>query len=317
MSAVGRASLWIVLALLALSPERAAAADAPFTAETLSDGVHLFRPAEAEGRTNALVVERRDGLLIVGAQPTASAARELIAAVSARVDGEIRYLLLPHSHAEAAGGVSAFPGSVLVIASQRFDQAVRDEQYDFDGEARRRAATSDAWQPATRPAATLLIDSRVVLADSRNKVEIIPFGGLHSSGDMLVRVGEKEVIYAGALIFPDRAPYAGPDLRDCDIARWTGQLSQLMRQRPERLVPLHGPLVGFEELRRERNALSWLQAQVDDGVADNLPFEEIRERILATETLGEHFDVDSPFLSAFVGKAIDEVIIDREKRKRR
>ena len=312
-----RAQLWIVVAALLLAPILAAPPDAVFHVETLADGVHLYRPGDAEKeRTNALVIEREDGLLIVGAQPTPAAARELIGAVGRRVDGEIRYLVLPHSHAEAAGGTLAFPGSTLVIATQAFGEALDDEQYDFGAEARLRASPPATWQPPARPAATLLLDARVVLADTRNKVEIVPFGGLHSSGDMLVRVGDDNVIYVGALIFPNGDPYAGHDPRDSDIARWTRQLSQLIREHPQTLVPLRGPVIGFDELRRQRNALSWLQAQVDDGMADDLSLEQVRDRILAAESIGDHFDVDSPFLPSFIDKAIDEVVIDRRKRQR-
>jgi len=55
---------------------------------------------------------------------------------------------------------------------------------------------------------------------------------------------------------------------------------------------------------------------VDDGVADDLPLEQVRDRILAAESIGEHFDVESPFLPSFVDKAVDEVIIDHRKRQR-
>ena len=317
MPAALSAQPWIVAVLLLLAPIVAAPPDAAFNVETLTDGVHLFRPGDGQiERTNALVIEREDGLLIVGAQPTAAAARELIGAVGRHVDGEIRYLVLPHSHAEAAGGTSAFPESVLVIATQAFDQALDDEQYDFGAETRRRASAGADWQPPARPTATLLLEARVVLADPLNKVEIVPFGGLHSSGDLLVRVADDDVIYVGALLFPNGDPYAGQDPRDSDIARWTGQLSQLVRQHPQKLVPLRGPVIGFDEVRRQRNALSWLQAQVDDGVADDLPLEQVRDRILAAESIAEHFDVDSPFLLSFIDKAIDEVVIDHRKRQR-
>src|SRR6185503_15148986 len=103
-----------LLAILTLS----AAEPRPFTEEKLAEGVHLFRPADpSSARSNSLVVVRQDGLLVVDAQPTPEAARELLAAARSVSSLPVRYLVLTHPHAEAAGGASAFPDSTLVIGS--------------------------------------------------------------------------------------------------------------------------------------------------------------------------------------------------------
>jgi glyoxylase-like metal-dependent hydrolase (beta-lactamase superfamily II) len=298
-------ALGCALSLVALP----APAKEPFAVDLLGDGVHLFRPpVDATDRTNSLVVERGDGLLVVGAQPSPAAARRLLAAIGARFEAPVRYLVLPHSHADAAGGASAFPDSVLVIGGSGCRSAMVDADYDFGAEARVRAG-GDGWtEPPRRPPA-LVLEARATLADERNEVELLPFGGGHSPGDMLVRVPGHGVFFAGALIFPDRKPYAG----DSSIGKWMSALNHFVRQSPRVLVPLRGAIVGNEELRRQRDALAWLRGQVENGLTERWPHEEILRRILEMPEAAERFAVESPFFEPLVRRTIRQAVETRVK----
>jgi len=300
----------LLFAAAALSPARATDA---FRVEELAPGVRLFRPApDAGDGTNSLVVERDDGLLVVGAQPSPEIARKLLAAIAEHSGKQVRYLVLPHSHAEAAGGATAFPGSTLVIGSQGCLEALQDEDYEFGAEARLRASDPSSWAEPPRRLPALVPLAKTLLTDPRNEVELLPFTASHSAGDMAVFLPGSDIFFAGAVVFPDRKPYGG----DADTSIWVAALNHLIRQGPRIVVPLRGPVQDVAALRVQRNSLAWLRAKVAEAMIDRLPIDEIRERVLEDEDLGERFETDAPFLPLLVERVIQQALDNQAKRFR-
>ncbi len=297
-----------LFAAAALSPARATDS---FRVEELAPGVQLFRPApDADGGSNSLVVDRDDGLLVVGAQPSPALARELLAAIAKHTGKQVRYLILPHSHAEAAGGATAFPGSTLVIGSPGCLEALQDQDYEFGAEARMRASDPSSWAEPPRRLPALVPQAKTLLIDPRNGVELLPFAAGHSAGDMAVYLPGSDIFFAGAITFPDRSPYGG----DADTGIWIGALNHLIGQGPRIVVPLRGPVQDVASLRIQRDSLAWLRAKIAEGLMDRLPIDEIRERVLEAEDIGERFRTDSPFLPLLVEHATQEAWDKRTRR---
>lgn len=287
----------------------ATSAGEPFRAKKIAEDVHLFRPtAETGERTNSLVVERADGLLVVDAQPTVVAARELLAAIDKKFSRPVRYLILSNSHAESAGGASAFPESAVVLASRGSDEALADDTYDFGAEAR--AQAGDAWVEPPRRRADVVVYEKVVLTDARQPVELLALPRSHSPGDMLVRLSEPNLLHVGALL--DANPYAA----DANLDRWIVILNGLAREGTSGFITLRGPLLTVEDLRRQRDAMAWLVGQVEYGFVDRPPIDELRRDVLEAPGTSERFDTDSAgsFLPLLVDRAIEEAAASRRKR---
>ncbi len=294
---------------LLLVPTHVRGEDA-FRIQKLDEGIELYLPtAGTPELTNSLVVEREDGVLVVGAQPSPEAARRLLALIDARTGKPVRYLVYPHSHADAAGGGSAFPDSVLVIGSARCHQALEDPEYDFGAEARLRSDDPSNWVEPPRRPPSLVLTSAAVLDDPRNPVEVLPASPGHSPGDLAVSLSKSDIHFVGAVLFPDRAPYGS----QAQVKRWLSTLNHLLRKRPKTLIPLHGPIVDLESARAQRDALSWLQSQITEGIVDRLDGPELRERLVNTEGFDERFDPDSIFLTAFLDEAIAQAFRERDK----
>ncbi len=294
------AVLMPLFAAAALSPAKATDS---FRVEELAPGVQLFRPApDADGGSNSLVVDRDDGLLVVGAQPSPAIARELLAAIAEHSGKQVRYLILPHSHAEAECGATAFPGSTLVIGSQGCLEALQDQDYEFGAEARMRASDPSSWTEPPRRLPDLVPLAKTLLIDARNGVELLPFTASHSAGDMAVYLPGSDIFFVGAVAFPDRSPYG----RDANTGIWLEALNQLIRQGPRIVVPMRGPVQDVASLRLQRDSLAWLRAKIAEGMMDRLPIDEIRERVLQAEDIGERFGTDSPFLTLLVEHATQE-----------
>jgi glyoxylase-like metal-dependent hydrolase (beta-lactamase superfamily II) len=310
-SAAALAALWLAGAGVLARAEPAAAAPI-FTADALGEGVELFRPARpGPGRANSLVVERADGLLVVDAQPTPEAARELLAEIGRRFAAPVRYLVLSHPHAEAAGGATAFPQSTLVIGSAECAAALADPEYDFGAEERD-ADPATAWREPARPTPTLGIRATVDLADPRREVSLRVHSRAHSSGDLSVYLPQVDVLYAGGLVAVGRNPYGG----DANVKRWLGILNSLIVEPVRTIAGIHGPAVDLRAVTRQRDAFAWLRSEVEEGFVDRLAEREIVDRVLAHRDLDRWFDtaVLPQFIAGMAEQVVAEGVAERRKR---
>ncbi len=279
-----------------------------FETQDLAPGVILFRPSQrGPAHTNSLVVERDDGLLVVDAQPSEAAARDLLAAIASKSAAAIRFLVLTHPHAAAAGGARAFPDSALRIASRGFRDAVADPAFDFDADLAARGALP---VPPPRPRPTLVLFGRTRLEDPRNPVVLMPLPPAHTPGDLLVMLPDVGVVEAGGLPFPDRNPYAV----DADVAGWLAQLNQLIGIAPRWIAGLEGPPQNPAELASQRDTLAWIRNAVDDAFADRVAPETITDTVLAAPGAARRLDLGAR--PSFARGLVERVVEEARARRR-
>jgi glyoxylase-like metal-dependent hydrolase (beta-lactamase superfamily II) len=284
-----------------------------FTVDVVSEGVFLLLPvADRPDLSNSLVVDREDGLLVVGAQSSAATAKELLDAVGALSTKPVRYVVLTSAHAESAGGASAFPESTLVIGTVGARDSLRDPTFDFGAEVRLRSDDPRRWEAGDKRLPGLVIHARTELEDPVNEVELLPLGPAHSQSDMMVLLPNQNILYCGAVLFPDRNPYGG----EADIGGWLSTLNHMAKMNPALAIPLRGEPLDVRRIRVERDALAWVRGQIDLGFVDGVAPERITDWVLDSEDLERHFDADaSPsFLRSVIDRALEEAIRARKKR---
>jgi len=293
-----------------------AAAGSPFEVETLAEGVFLFRPVDpGPSRTNSLVVERGDGLLVADAQPTPEAARELLGQIPEHSPLPVRYLVYSHAHAESAGGAPAFPPSTLVIASTTCQDALLDPDYDFGAEMRAYAEDPATWVEPERRLATLVAEAAIRLDDARQPVNLhVLARPSHAVGEMVLELPRIDLVYAGGLLFTDRNPYSV----DGNVGSWVNSLNHIISDRPRFIVGLRGPVLDYKGLILQRDSLAWLRGQVEDGFIAILPLNRIEDNVLAAEGVEAHFAIDAKplFVQTVIHLAVEEGAQHRRKRGR-
>lgn len=302
---------YVLLILLAALP--AAAAQTGFTADNLADGVHLMRAVEGrQDLVNSLVVERKDGLLIVNAQPTTDAALELLKAVSKISSKPVRYLVYSNPQAESVGGATAFPDSTLIIASDACAGLLADPEYDFSREQRLRAGDPEGWKPPERRMPVLTIIAQTDLRDPDNLVRLIPVSPARTGGDLMVQLPGDGILYVGPLLPLDRNPFAA----DADVGGWNGVLNRIASMSPELVLPARGAAVDTLTVRQRRDSLAWVRGQVEAAFVERINVERIPEWILGLPDAAKYFDLEAepPFAGGLIERAVEEAIEQRRKR---
>jgi len=281
--------------------------------EQLAEGVFLVRPrTPAIDRTNSLVVLRDDGPLVIESQPSVVAARELLSLIAAIDARPVRFLVLSHPHVESIGGATAFPETTLVVASGGCRRMLEDPAYDAGAELRAAAPSPDSWAAPARRLPVLLADGPITLADSRNPVAMFPVGVAHSSGDLLLQLPRSGILYAGALVALDGNPYAP----DGDLMGWLDVLNQLGQIAFETVVPLRGPRASRDDVGHFRDGLAWIRGQVEVGLREGVPWEDIPNFVVQSHRFAEYFDPRA--IPAFHGLLVEKVLreADQQRTKR-
>jgi glyoxylase-like metal-dependent hydrolase (beta-lactamase superfamily II) len=284
----------------------------PYTIEALAEGVHLFRPASpGPSRANSLVVVRKDGLLVVDAQPTPESARELLAAIQGVSTLPVRYLVLTHPHAAAAGGASAFPESTLVVGTAACRFAMADPAFDFGAESRREAADPAAWREPARRLPVLTITAPTTLEDPAHAVQLVPLPWAHTRGDLLVTIPDAGIVAVGHLIGGSRNPYP----KDAHLGGWMIVLNDLEEQGGKRFVPLNGPPLEQRNALVLRDSLLWVKGQVLQMYVDRVAPGTMAERIAKAPDAASHFDLDvSP---SYLREVAEQAVAETEGERRR
>ena len=313
----GNPTVAVLASLAALAATAALAAEPVkrdgFEIESLAPGVQVYHhPAKSGPGANSLVVERADGLLVIGAQPTPDAATALLAALARASKKPVRYLVLTDPHAESCGGASAFPAGTLVIASDAARERLADAAYDVGAEERARAADPAKWAEPPRVLPVLHASAPLTLDDPERRAVIVPLRPGHSRGDLWVELPGTGVIAVGGLVAGDGNPYAG----DADIHSWLGLLNELARDDLTAIVADSGPVLTVADVRRMRDAFAWTRLRVQQAFTDLVPHEEIVGRVMADPGMATRFDLKATpsFARDVVQRIFDEVVDDRRRR---
>jgi glyoxylase-like metal-dependent hydrolase (beta-lactamase superfamily II) len=122
--------------------------------------------------------------------------------------------------------------------------------------------------------------SPAVVTFGGRRLQLIALQG-HSGADLAVFDEATGTLFAGDLVFFDRAPTTP----DADIAQWLAALDRLAQLPIRVLVPGHGPVVrGTEAIAQTRDYLQWVQATLRDAAERGLDMNEVM-RLQAPERL--------------------------------
>jgi glyoxylase-like metal-dependent hydrolase (beta-lactamase superfamily II) len=225
---------------------------------------------------NVSVVGGDRGLLVVDTHASERAARAVAEQVRA-LPGEVVAVVNTHEHFDHTfgNGVLAGPGVPVIAhetaaartveAGERIQQAYDEEPDDPHREE----------VQATRivPATETFSSARVVDLGDR-QVELVHPGRGHTGGDLVVRVGDADVMLAGDLVEESAlrggVPGFGPD---CFPMEWPGTLDLVVSllTGASVVVPGHGLPVDRDFVMEQRSAIGVVAETIRDLASRGVP----------------------------------------------
>ena len=283
---------WLALPVLLLALA-AAARDFP-QPQRVAEGVYVlegarehFTRANGGDIANTGFIATPAGAVVIDTGPSLRYGQAQRAAVRATTGRDAVQVYITHAHPDHFLGNQAYAGlpvQALRPTAERIAQqgdTLAQNLFLLAGSAMSgtvaMAPTALAAPlPGPRPASL----PPVVVEFGGRRLQLIALQG-HSGADLAVFDEATGTLFAGDLVFFDRAPTTP----DADIPQWLAALDRLARLPIRVLVPGHGPVVrGPEAIDQTREYLQWVQATLRDAAERGLDMNEVM-RLRAPERL--------------------------------
>ena len=278
----------IMLGLLGLLGLAGPATAAPETtrpqARPVAEGVWMVQGLSALGSSanrnfisNAGFVVTSAGVVVIDALGSPELARELRAEIARVTPLPVTHVIVTHYHADHIYGLQVFKDEGASVVAHR--QALL--YLNSDTAQQRLAASREDLFPwvdeKTRlVAADRWIDSPATLQVGDTTLELRPVGPSHTPEDLAVWLPQRQVLFAGDLVFRGRIPFVG----QADSAHWVQALDTLLGFDARVVVPGHGPVSDRvrDDLQLTRDYLLHLRRSMGEAARNMDPFEEAYAR---------------------------------------
>jgi len=227
--------------------------------------------------SNAGFVVTSTGVVVIDALGSPELARELRAEIARVTPLPVTHVIVTHYHADHIYGLQVFKDegasvvahrqALLYLNSDTAQQrlaASREELFPWVDEKTRLVA-ADRW-----------IDGPATLQVGGTRLELHPVGPSHTPEDLAVWLPQRQVLFAGDLVFRGRIPFVG----QADSAHWVQALDTLLGFDARVVVPGHGPVTDRvrDDLQLTRDYLLHLRRSMGEAARNMDPFEEAYAR---------------------------------------
>jgi quinoprotein relay system zinc metallohydrolase 2 len=235
------AAIGVVALVLAAGSSRAETT--PLAVTEIGPGVYVHNGVHEEASAanedaiaNIGFIIGSDTIAVIDPGGSFEEGRALRAAIRARTDKAIRYVILTHVHPDHIFGAAAF----------------RDDHPDFVGHAklpgalaqrgdyylrRLREVLGDGAADSEVVPPTLLVSDRLDLDLGRRHLTLVAHGPAHTDNDLTIFDENTRTFWLADLLFVDRVPAI-----DGSVVGWLKELSGVSRIAADRAVPGHGPV---------------------------------------------------------------------------
>jgi quinoprotein relay system zinc metallohydrolase 2 len=259
--------LVLVLAALLLPGVTTLAADKEVELPVSEVAPGIFVHAGA----NALMTADNDGAIanvgfVIGSEAvavidTGGSVREgdaLLAAIRARTDKPIRYVINTHGHPDHVFGNAAFRRSDTEFVGHVGLRKAMEERGPYYIDNFRRIMGRELIDPVAMIPPTIVVSNELRLNLGSRSLTLQAWPTAHSDSDLTVLDDTTGTLFAGDLVFLDHIP-----VMDGSIRGWLAAIKALETMPATRVVPGHGPVREWPAaLADERRYLETLLADV-------------------------------------------------------
>jgi quinoprotein relay system zinc metallohydrolase 2 len=206
-------------------------------------------------------------------------AKQLLAAIRARTDRPIRYVINTHGHPDHAFGNAAFARDGTVFVGHRNLPRALTSRGHFYVDAFRLIMGDQLIDEVRMIVPTLLVDDTTKLDLGSRTLILRAWPAAHSDSDLSVLDEHTKTLFAGDLVFLTHIPVLDGSLRG-----WLGVIDELGTLPAQRVVPGHGPVSEWPAaLTEERRYLEALASDIRALVRRGAPITVAADTAAASE----------------------------------
>ena len=201
---------------------------------------------------NAGIVVGKDGIVVVDTLISAKEAQRFIKDIRKISGKPILFVIDTHYHLDHTFGNAEFAklGAVIVAHANCRENMIKNGE-DTLKNVKEYGLTPEQMEGTVIAYPTLTFTDKMSIDLGDESVDLIYVASSHTTGNILVRIPNKKVLFTGDILFTDFHPY----MADGDIPGWVRNIDYIETLDVDRIIPGHGPLSEQKDLSDMKNYL--------------------------------------------------------------